>query len=306
MPELPGREHAITSNEAFHLERLPRRIAIVGGGYIAVEFAGIFHGLGVETTIVHRGDLFLRGFDQDVREHLAQEMTRAGVRLRFGAHVASITAEDGGLHLSLAEGGALAVDAVMYATGRAPNSRGFGLEEAGVRMTEHGAIVVDAQYQSSVPGIHAIGDVTDRVNLTPVALAEGMVLARRLYGGQQADVDYENIPTAVFSNPHIGTVGPTEAVARERYGDVAIYRSSYTPMKHTLTKTGEKTLMKLIVDRATDRVVAAHMCGPDAGEIIQGIAIAIRAGATKAIFDTTIGIHPTSAEEFVTMRSPLA
>lgn len=306
IPQIPGREHAITSNEAFHLERLPSHITIVGGGYIAVEFAGIFHGLGVKTVLLHRGELLLRGFDQDVRVALAQEMRREDIQLQLGVTVTAITRNAHGLTLSLSTGETLATDTVMYATGRVPNTAGLGLSEVGVELDANGAVIVNEAYQTSVPSIYAIGDVTNRVNLTPVALAEAMAFTRRVYGGMEAQVDYEAIPTAVFSNPNIGTVGPTEEEARKRYGDIVVFKSTFTPLKHTLTGRGEKTLMKLLVDRASDRVIAAHMLGPDAGEIIQGIAIAIRAGATKAQFDSTIGIHPTAAEEFVTMRTPVA
>jgi glutathione reductase (NADPH) len=305
IPKIPGREHAISSNEAFHLEQLPPRIAIVGGGYIAVEFAGIFHGLGVETTLIHRGEVFLRGFDHDLRAGLAREMTREGVPLKFSAAVANITRNAQGLILTLSTGETLATDMIMFATGRMPNTADLGLREVGVALDASGAVIVSDEYQTNVPSIYAIGDVTNRVNLTPVALAEAMAFTRRVYGGMNAPVDYEAIPTAVFSNPPIGTVGPTEEEARKRYGDIVVFRSTFTPLKHTLTGRGEKTLMKLLVDRKSDRVIAAHMLGPDAGEIIQGIAIAIRAGATKAQFDSTIGIHPTAAEEFVTMRTPV-
>jgi glutathione reductase (NADPH) len=304
VPDVRGRELAITSNEAFHLQSLPRRIAIVGGGYIAVEFAAIFHGLGAHTTLVHRGERFLRGFDEDLRTALAQEMARAGLDLRLGTNVTRIERDGKGLTATLDRGGKLEVDAIMYATGRTPNSGDMGLAQVGVERDANGAVRVDAEYRTNVPSIHAIGDVTNRVNLTPVALAEGMAFARRVYGGLPMEVDYEHIPTAVFSQPNIATVGPTESAARARYGDIVVFKSVFTPLKHTLTGRGEKTLMKLIVDRASDRVLAAHMLGPEAGEIIQGLAIAIRAGATKAQFDTTIGIHPTAAEEFVTMRTP--
>lgn len=305
-PGIPGHEHAITSNEAFHLERLPERVVIVGGGYIAVEFAGIFHGLGVGTTIVHRGEVFLRGFDDDLRHGLAREMAREGVALRFGVTVTSIAKHATGLTLAISDGTTLETDAVMYATGRVPNTANLGLAEVGVACDADGAVCVDDEYRTNVPSIYALGDVTNRVNLTPVALAEAMAFVRRVYGGQETHVDYEVIPTAVFSHPNLGTVGPTEAQARECYGDVIVFASTFTPLKHTLTGRGEKTFLKLIVDRASDRVLAAHMMGPDAGEIIQGIAVAIRAGATKAVFDSTIGIHPTTAEEFVTMRTPRA
>ncbi len=306
VPDVPGKEHIITSNEAFHLDALPRRAVVVGGGYIAVEFASIFNGLGVETTQIYRGPLFLRGFDDDVRQHLAAEMQRKGVDVRFDTQVEAISKTADSYTLTLSGGGQLETDLVMYATGRVPNSAGLGLEEAGVELDGNGAIMVDENFQTCVPSIYAIGDVIDRVQLTPVALAEGMRLAHALYGKGGRPVDYELIPTAVFSHPNIGTVGLTEAEARERYMDVVVYRSSFTPLKGTLSGNPEKTLMKLIVEGSSDRVVGVHMVGPDAGETIQGIAIALKAGATKAVFDSTIGIHPTAAEEFVTMREPVA
>ncbi len=306
VPDIPGKELAITSNEVFDLPRFPERILIVGGGYIAVEFAGIFAGLGARTTQLYRGELFLRGFDQEVREFLATEMLRQGVDLRFNLNVERIERGEGdALRARLTDGSVLEVDAVLYATGRQANTQGLGLEAAGVATTASGAVQVDAQFQTSVPSIFAVGDVIDRVQLTPVALAEGMALVKRLYGGETRAVDYELIPTAVFSQPSIGTVGLTEEQARERFAAVDIYRSTFRAMKHTLSGSQERTLMKLIVDRASDRVVGVHMVGDEAGEIIQGIAIALKAGATKALFDATIGIHPTAAEEFVTMREPV-
>ncbi len=306
VPDIPGREYVITSNEVFHLSSLPRRILIVGGGYIAVEFAGIFHGLGVETTLSYRGPLFLRGFDDDVREFLASQMRLQGMDLRFDSLVTAIERRpDGQLNARFADGTELQADQILYATGRVPNTSGLGLEALGVEQAWNGAIRVNADYQSSVPSIYALGDVTHRINLTPVALAEGMVLAGKLYAGSDARVDYDTIPTAVFSQPSIGSVGLTEAEARERHGQVDIYRSSFTPMKHSLSGLPEKNLMKLIVDRVSDQVIGIHMVGAEAGEIIQGMAIAMRAGATKATFDSTIGVHPTAAEEFVSMREPL-
>ena len=306
VPDLPGTEHAITSNEAFHLDTLPGRILIVGGGYIAVEFACIFHGLGVATTLLYRGPLFLRGFDHDLRAMLAEEMRGKGIELLFNTNVTGITKTDSGLKIQLTTDQHLVTNTVMFATGRKPNTAGFGLGKAGVRLNEQGAIVVNSHYQSSVPSIYAIGDVTDRVNLTPVALAEGMALARTLFGKQPTEVDYANIPTCVFSQPSLGTVGLTEEEARQRYAETAIYKSSFRPMKLSLAGGEEKTFMKIVVDKASDLVVGVHMVGPDAGEIIQGMAIAMKAGATKATFDATIGIHPTAAEEFVTMREPVA
>ena len=302
VPDIPGREHAITSNEAFFLEALPPRVVVVGGGYIAVEFAGIFNGLGCDVTQVYRGPLFLRGFDDDIREFLAEEMTKKGVAIRFQTNVAAIEEATGRYRVSLSDGSTLDCDLVMYATGRKPIVDGLGLGSCGVDVTAGGAIQVDENYRTSVPSIYAIGDVTDRVNLTPVALAEGMALARHLFQDELAPVDYEYIPSAVFSQPNLGTVGYTETQAREKFGDVEIFKARFTPLKHTVSGNDEKTLMKLIVDKASDRVVGAHMIGPDAGETIQGLAIALKAGATKAIFDRTIGIHPTSAEEWVTMR----
>jgi glutathione reductase (NADPH) len=301
-PELPGSELAITSNEAFHLQRMPRRIAIVGGGYIAVEFAGIFHGLGAEVTLIHRGAALLRGFDDDLREALAEEMRKRGLALRLSTTVARIVKGQDGLRATLNDGDELTADLIMFATGRHPNSHGLGLEAVGVALDAKGAVIVDEQSRSSVPEIYAIGDLTNRKNLTPVAIAEGHALADTLFGGNPRTISYKDIPSAVFSQPPIATVGLTEAEARARYGEIDVYRSSFKPLKHTLTGRDEHALMKLVVDQASGRVVGVHMMGPDAGEIIQGVAIALKCGATKAHFDATIGIHPTAAEEFVTMR----
>ena len=306
IPEFPGSEHAISSNEAFFLESLPGRVMVVGGGYIAVEFAGIFNGLGCETVQVYRGPLFLRGFDEDMRSFLAREMTKKGIDIRFNANVDEIEKTGKSYRVTLDDGTTIDCDRVMYATGRKPIIENIGLENLGVEIDQRGAIVVDRNYQTNVESIYAIGDVTDRVNLTPVALAEGMALAWHLYRDEGRPVDYEYIPSAIFSQPNLACVGYTETEAREKFGDVTIYRSPFTPLKHTLSGREEKTLMKLIVENAGDRIVGAHMVGPDAGETIQGIAIALKAGATKAIFDRTIGIHPTSAEEWVTMREPAA
>jgi glutathione reductase (NADPH) len=304
VPDVPGVEHAITSNEAFHLKSLPERVAIVGGGYIAVEFAGIFHGLGVETVQLYRGPLFLRGFDDDVRSVLAEEMRKGGIDLRFEATVERIEKTGSGLVATLNDGSAVEVDQILYATGRLPLTGDLGLEEAGVELDPKGAVVVDAYSRSSIPSIWAIGDATDRINLTPVAIHEGIALANTLFNDRPTTPDHEDVPSAVFSHPPIGTVGLTETEARERYGEVEIYRSRFRPLRHTLTGRDETTLMKLIVDRPSDRVVGAHMVGPDAAEILQGLAVAVKCRATKAQFDATIGIHPTAAEEFVTMRSP--
>ena len=305
VPEIPGKEHIISSNEVFYLESFPKRAVVVGGGYIAVEFAGIFAGLGAETNLIYRGDMFLRGFDQEIREYAAQEVAKKHVNLNFNCDVTGIEKQaDGSLLVSLNDGRTLEADCVMYATGRRPKVEGLGLESAGVEQAGNGAIVVNDQFQSSVPSIYAIGDVIDRVQLTPVALAEGMALVSNLYKGVERKVDYNLIATAVFCQPNLGTVGLTEEQAIEQFARVDIYRSEFRAMKHTLSGSEERTLMKMIVDRDSDKVLGVHMVGADAGEIIQGIAVAMRAGATKADFDSTIGIHPTAAEEFVTMRTP--
>lgn len=305
VPEFPGREHVISSNEVFDLERFPERVFVVGGGYIAVEFAGIFAGLGAQTDLVYRGDMILRGFDQEVREFTANEIAKKGVNLNLNCNIRQIEKQaDGRLLVVLTDGREELVDQVLYATGRKPKTQGIGLESVGVELAENGAIKINDQFQSSVPSIYAIGDVIDRVQLTPVALAEGMALVRHLYGDGDATIDYDLIPTAVFCQPNIGTVGLTEEQARERYNQIEVYRSEFRALKHTLSGSQERTLMKMIVDTETDRVVGVHMVGDDAGEIIQGIAVAMKAGATKAVFDSTIGIHPTAAEEFVTMREP--
>jgi glutathione reductase (NADPH) len=306
VPDIPGREHIVTSNEMFFLEQLPKRIIIVGGGYIAVEFASILHGLGVNTTLCHRGHKLLRGFDEDIRDFLAHEMTKKGINILLNTDIEAIESTGDCFAARLIDGSKVSTDLVMYATGRIPHSTGFGLEQLGVELDKERAIKVNSDYQTNVPSIYALGDVTNRVNLTPVATAEGMALVNKLYGKQPKPVDYDNIPTAVFSQPNIGTVGLTEAQARKKYPDIAIYKTSFTPMKNTLSGSDEKTLMKMIVVRSTDRVVGMHMAGPDAPEIIQGMAVAIRAGATKSVFDSTIGIHPTAAEEFVTLREAVA
>ena len=304
IPDMPGREHVISSNEAFFLEALPASIVIVGGGYIAVEFAGIFHGLGVDTTLIYRSDLFLRGFDGECREFLAAQMQDKGIRLLFNTRIESIDKQDNRYRVNSPDTDTLTTDLIMYATGRRPNTDNLGLETAGVKLNEKGAIMVDAEYRSSVPSIYAIGDVTDRMNLTPVATAEGTALANNLFNNQSRRVDYRDIPTCIFSQPNLGTVGLTEEQARQEYANVDIYKSRFTSLKHTLTGNSEKTLMKMIVDKDSDKVLGVHMVGADAGEIIQGIGIALKAGATKSVFDATIGIHPTAAEEFVTMREP--
>jgi len=308
VPPIPGAERAISSNEAFHLSELPRRVLVVGGGYIAVEFASIFNGLGTDTTLVYRGERLLKGFDAELGGFLAGEMGNKGVRIRFHCNIEGIAraAHDNALRATLADGSALEADCVMYATGRAPNTRGLGLERAGVTLAANGAVVVDAMYQSSVSSIYAVGDVIDRVLLTPVALAEGMFVAENLFGSGGPSLDYEGIPTTIFSNPNVGSVGLSEAMARARAGDIDVYRTSFGPLRHQLTGSGEKVLMKLVVDRKTERVLGVHMVGPDAGEIIQGFAVALKCGATKRQFDATIGIHPTIAEELVTLREAAA
>ncbi|PNA02730.1 MULTISPECIES: glutathione-disulfide reductase [unclassified Pseudomonas] len=307
IPEIPGHEHAISSNQAFFLKELPKRVLVVGGGYIAVEFAGIFHGLGANTTLLYRGDLFLRGFDGSVRNHLKEELTKRGLDLQFNADIARIDKQsDGSLKATLKDGRVLEADCVFYATGRRPMLDNLGLENTDVQLDDKGFIKVDEEYQTTEPSILALGDVIGRVQLTPVALAEGMAVARRLFKPEQyRPVDYKMIPTAVFSLPNIGTVGLTEEEAREAGHDVVIYESRFRPMKLTLTDCQERTLMKLVVDGKSDKVLGCHMVGPDAGEIVQGLAIALKAGATKRDFDDTIGVHPTAAEEFVTMRTPV-
>jgi glutathione reductase (NADPH) len=306
VPEFPGREHVVTSDGMFDLEPFPRRLLVVGGGYIACEFASIFNGLGAQVTQVYRGDQILRGFDHDVRDFIAQEMGKHGVELRLRTDVLAIEKTAHGLQVTLRDGGTIVADVVLYATGRVPNVAGIGLEAAGVAQGKDGAIVVDEHYQTSLPSVHALGDVTARVQLTPVALGEAMVLVDRLFGSGGRKLGYDFIPTAVFTHPNIGTVGYGEREAREKFGNVAVYRSEFKALKHTLSGSTERTLMKLVVDQASDRVVGLHMVGADAGEIVQGFAVAMKAGATKAVFDSTIGIHPTAAEEFVTMREPVA
>ncbi|WP_422909453.1 glutathione-disulfide reductase [Pseudomonas sp. MAC6] len=308
IPEIPGHEHAIGSNEAFFLEQLPKRVLVVGGGYIAVEFASIFNGLGARTSLLYRGDLFLRGFDKAVRLHLQDELNKRGVDLQFNSDIASIDKQsDGSLQATLKDGRVLEADCIFYATGRRPMLDNLGLENTQVELDERGFIKVDEQYQTSTPSILAIGDVIGRVQLTPVALAEGMAVARRLFRPEEyRKVDYRLIPTAVFSLPNIGTVGLSEEQAKEEGYSVTVFESRFRPMKLTMTESQERTLMKLVVDSATDRVLGCHMVGPDAGEIVQGLAVALKAGATKQLFDETIGVHPTAAEEFVTMRTPVS
>ena len=302
MPDVQGIEHAITSNEALHLDEQPEHIAIVGGGYIAVEFAGIFAGLGSKVTKLYRGEQILRGFDHDIQNQLADEMRNKGIDVRVRTNVTKIEKTDKGLTLTLTDDTTLDVDAVMYATGRAPNTKGLGLENAGVEMADNGAIKVDAYGKTNIDNIYAVGDVTDRIQLTPVAIKEGHAFALTVFGDTPTAPELDPVPTAVFSNPPIGTVGLSENEAREQGYDVEIFKSSFKPMKYTLTDITERSMTKLIVDKKTDKVLGAHMIGIDAAEIIQGIGIAVKAGLTKTDFDTTVAIHPSSAEEFVLMR----
>jgi glutathione reductase (NADPH) len=303
-PDIPGFEHAITSDQAFYLEKLPKRVVVSGGGYIAVEFAGVFNGLGSEVSLIYREGLFLRGFDTDIRTSLSEEMTRKGVRFRLHTVIERVEKASDCLTVHLSDGRMIECDCVLFALGRKPNTKGLGLAKVGVKCRpSDGAIEVDDHYRTSIKTIYAIGDVTNHVNLTPVATAEGHALADTLFGKNPRGIQYGNIPSAVFSDPPVATVGLTETQARTAFKSVDIYRTSFRPLKHTLTGAEERTMMKLVVDRATDRVIGCHIVGTDAPEMMQGIAVAINAGATKACFDRTIGIHPTAAEELVTMRT---
>jgi glutathione reductase (NADPH) len=303
---VPGVEHAISSNEALHLPSLPRHILIQGGGYIAVEFACIFAGLGAQVTLIYRGQNILRGFDDDVREHLRGEMIARGIDIRCGHTVTRIVQMGDNYSAELSSGDNIITDKVMFAIGRRPNTRGLGLEKAGVALSENGAVKVDAFSRTNVPHIYAVGDVTDRINLTPVAIREGHAFADTVFGNKSIQVDHSDVPTAVFTEPEIGVIGMTEAEARETLDRVVIYRSAFRPMKVTLTGRQTRALLKLIVDGSTDRVVGCHIVGPDAGELIQLVGIAIKMRATKADFDATMAVHPTAAEELVTMRTPTA
>jgi glutathione reductase (NADPH) len=303
---IPGIEHAISSNEALHLPALPRHILIQGGGYIAVEFACIFAGLGAQVTLIYRGSNILRGFDDEVREHLRDEMMARGIDIRCGHTVTRIVKLDEVYSVTLSNGDNIMVDKVMFAVGRRPNTQGLGLEKVGVALGANGAVKVDALSQTSVPHIYAVGDVTDRINLTPVAIREGHAFADTVFGGRPTRVDHGDVPTAVFSEPEVGVIGLTEAQARETFDRVVVYRSAFRPMKVTLTGRQTRALLKLIVDGVTDRVVGCHVVGPDAGELIQIVGIAVKMRATKADFDATMAVHPTAAEELVTMRTPSA
>jgi glutathione reductase (NADPH) len=301
-PKIPGIEHVISSNEALDLKERPHRIVIVGGGYIAVEFAGIFNGFGSEVHEIIRREDLLYGFDDDLRVNLAQEMRSRGIQIHTCQNVTRIEKHPGGYDVYTDIGQEISCDVVMYATGRAPNTKGLGLAEIGVEMKKNGAVKVDEWQRTSVKNIYAVGDVTDRINLTPVAIAESRAIAETLYNNNPISMDHDDVPSAVFSQPPLGTVGLTEEQARKQYGEVDIYQSRFRPMKNTLSGRDERTFMKLIVDAKSDRVVGCHMLGPDAPEIIQGLAIAVKCGATKKQFDATVGIHPSAAEEFVTMR----
>lgn len=301
-PKIPGLEHVISSNEAFHLAELPKRIVIQGGGYIAVEFACIFAGLGSEVTLVYRGENILRGFDDDVREHLRNEMRNRGIVVTCGHTVAAVERSGDEFVTRLSDHSAIAADKVMFAIGRRPNIMGLGLETVGVRFAEHGGIAVDNYSRSSVPSIYAVGDVTHRVNLTPVAIREGHAFADTVYGDKPTPVDHTNVPTAVFSEPELGVIGLTETQARERLVKLDVYKTTFRPMKVTLSGRDTRSFMKLLVDGTTDRVVGCHIVGPDAGELIQVIGVAVKMGATKADFDATMAVHPTAAEELVTLR----
>ena len=302
IPKITGNDHVFTSNEAFFLKSLPKKIIIVGGGYIAVEFASIFNELNVETHLVYRGSLFLRGFDKDLREQLKNEMIKKGINLKFNTEIEKISKKNNNLTIKLTSGESLNASHVMYATGRMPNSTNMNLDQVGVKLDKNNAIKVNKFYQTNISSIYAIGDVCNRHNLTPVALAEGSILANNLFNKKNDTLNYNNIATCIFSQPNVATVGLSEEEAKKKYNDIKVFKSSFTPMKLTLSRSDEKNFIKLIIDKETDLVIGAHLVSDNAGEIIQGIAIAIKSGATKKIFDETIGIHPTIAEEFVSMR----
>ncbi|MBO0736110.1 MAG: glutathione-disulfide reductase [Alphaproteobacteria bacterium] len=305
VPDIPGIEHVISSNEALDLPVLPRRIVIVGGGYIAVEFAGIFNGFGSEVVEMIRRDELLYGFDDDIRVALGQEMRGRGIEIHARTQVARIEKRAHGYSVFTTIGHEFSADVVMYATGRKPNTNGLGLAEVGVETNDNGAVVVDEWSCSNIPSIYAVGDVTDRINLTPVAIAEGRAVAETLFNDNPIKMDHANVPSAVFSQPPVGAVGLNEEQARRQYGEVDIYLARFKAMKNTLSGREERTLMKLVVDARSDRVLGCHMLGPDAPEIMQGLAIAVKCGASKRMFDQTVGIHPSAAEEFVTMREKL-
>jgi glutathione reductase (NADPH) len=304
--QIAGLEHVISSNEAFHLKELPKRILIQGGGYIAVEFAGIFAGLGSDVTLVYRRDNILRGFDDDVREHLRGEMIKRGIKIITNQTVSGIQKVEHGLCVELSDHENVMADQVMFATGRRPNVKGLGLEKIGVALNDRGAIAVDDYSKTSVSNIYAIGDVTDRVNLTPVAIREGHAFADTVFGGKDVKVDHTEVPTAVFSEPEVGVIGLTEMAAREKLARVDIYKTTFKPMKATLSGRNTRSFFKLVVDGSTGRVVGCHIVGPDAGEMIQLVGIAVKMKATKAQFDAVMAVHPTASEELVTMREKAA
>jgi glutathione reductase (NADPH) len=306
LPKIPGIEHAISSNECFHLAKLPQRVVVVGGGYIALEFAGIFNGLGADTTVLYRGEQVLRGFDNDVRNFLSEELTKKDIKIRCKADVSRIDKTGDALRLTLLDGSTIDCDILLYATGRRPLTRNMGLDKVGVTLDELGAVKVNASSQTSVPNIYAVGDCTNRINLTPVAIREGHAFADSVFGKQPWQVDHADCPSAVFTQPPVGSVGLSEEAARAKFGTVDIYRASFRPMKHTMTGRTERALMKLVIDRKSQVVVGAHMVGGDAPEIIQTLAIAVKLKATKQQIDQTIAVHPTAAEEFVTMHTPVA
>ena len=305
IPDWPGKEHMLSSNEIFDLEHFPERLLVIGGGYIATEFAGIFNGLGSHVVQAYRGDLFMRGFDRDIREFLAEEMRKSGVDLRFNTNPASVNISAGGYQVKFEDSSSIEVDTILCATGRRPNIEDLNLSCTDVALADDGFIAVNENFQTAEPSIYALGDLIGGPQLTPVALEEGMAFAHREFGKGADTVDYNFIPTAVFSQPNVGTVGYTEEEARAAFDAVEIFRSEFKPMKHTLSGRDERSMMKLVVDKHSDRVVGVHVVGPDAGEILQGMAIALRLGATKSDFDRTIGIHPTAAEELVTLREPV-
>jgi glutathione reductase (NADPH) len=302
IPDLPGKEHLISSNECFELKRLPDSVAIIGAGYIGMEFASIFRSCGVAVTVLHRGDQVLRDFDSDLRDGLAEAMRNRGIDLRMDTDVASVEKEGNGYRVNLKRGGSVTADLVMAATGRMPTTAGFGLEEAGVKLGMNGCIVVDEFSKSSVDNIYAVGDVTDRKNLTPVAVHDANAFAETLFNNNPTPVDYTFIPTAVFSQPEIGTVGLSEEKAREMYGPVDIYKTSFRPLRSMVSGSTEKMMMKLVIDMKSDKVLGVHILGPDAAETVQMAAIALRLGVTKAEFDATMALHPSAAEELVTLR----
>lgn len=303
-PKIPGIEHAISSNEAFHLTELPKRILVQGGGYIAVEFACIFAGLGSDVTLVYRGENILRGFDDDIREHLRNEMQSRGIKVVCGHTVDAIEKSGDAYVSTLSDGKKITTDKIMFAIGRRPNVMGIGCEALHMQCHEHGGIEVDEYSRTSVPNIYAVGDVTNRINLTPVAIREGHAFADTVYGGKPTKVDHANVPTAVFSEPELGVIGLTETQAREKFPVLDVFKTSFRPMKATLSGRDTRVFMKLLVDGVSDRVVGCHIAGPDAGEMIQLVGIAVKMGATKADFDGTMAVHPTMAEELVTMRTP--